>query len=225
MHLLSRRRKDTFTSPRRTVFLLRHPEIDNPPSQRRYIGHTDLPLSDTGRRQAAAWAKALSPVWFDAIACSDLRRCKQTAIPIAGDRQVAVQPLRMLREVYLGDWEGLSVEDVRRSFGGEYYRRGQALADHCPPGGESFRNLAERVLPAFCQVVKHAAGPVLVVGHAGVNRVILCHILGMPLESMFRLGQDYAAMNLIETDGDRFRVVGINIPLSAWPTQYLAPAC
>jgi probable phosphoglycerate mutase len=217
MHFPKRTNPRRVTSPQRTIFLLRHPEVDNPASQRRYIGHTDLPLNETGRSQAAAWARALSPVWFDAIVCSDLRRCVQTALPIAKNRHVAIQPLRMLREVHLGAWEGLSFKDVRTSFGGEYYRRGQALADHSPPGGESFRNLAERVLPIFYQVVEHAAGPVLVVGHAGVNRVILCHILGMPLESMFRLGQDYAAMNLIEAYGDGFRVVGINIPSDAWP--------
>ena len=52
----------------------------------------------------------------------------------------------------------------------------------------------------------------MIVAHAGVNRVILCQVLGMDLANLFRLGQDYGALNLLERDKIFWQVVAMNIP-------------
>ncbi len=46
-------------------------------------------------------------------------------------------------------------------------------------------------------ILENLRGNLLVVGHAGVNRVILCHLLGMPLDRLFSIAQDFATLSII----------------------------
>jgi alpha-ribazole phosphatase len=195
------------------ICLLRHAEVEAADGLKRYIGQTDLPLSALGRQHCREWAERLVSITLEKIVCSDLQRSLETAKLIANRRSISVQPLRNLREIDLGAWEGLSFETVKAHYPEEYNRRGAALATHRPPGGESFSDLAQRVLPVFYKIAGNASAPVLLVGHAGVNRVILSHLLEMPLEAMFRLGQDYGAMNVIIPRGEQYQVEGINLSL------------
>ena len=103
------------------------------------------------------------------------------------------------------------MEEVRRTVPEEYERRGARPDCHRPPGGESFIDLRERVLPLFETILRDEEGPMLLVGHAGVNRVILCHLLGMPLDNLFRLGQDYGCMNIIVREKGSLRVDAMNL--------------
>jgi probable phosphoglycerate mutase len=90
--------------------------------------------------------------------------------------------------------------------------RGENLESYRPPGGESFSDLASRVVPVFGSIVKNAeGGNLLIVAHAGVNRVILCHGLGMPLANLFRICQDYGCMNILELSGGSLRLKAMNI--------------
>jgi alpha-ribazole phosphatase/probable phosphoglycerate mutase len=74
-------------------------------------------------------------------------------------------------------------------------------------GGESTIMVKERVIPELDGIVKkHGDEEVAIVAHGGINRIVLCHILGIPLENIFRIEQDYAAVNIIEF-WDRYPVV------------------
>ena len=81
----------------------------------------------------------------------------------------------------------------------EYEQRGRDIENFRPPGGESFGDLAARVL-SFWESVIEGSGPgtIAIAAHAGVNRVILCHVLGMPLRNLFRLGQCPGCVDVIE---------------------------
>jgi probable phosphoglycerate mutase len=80
-----------------------------------------------------------------------------------------------------------------------------------PPAGESFLDLQQRVVPVFEKEVDHAGGNILMVAHAGVNRMILCHLLGMPPEHLFRLVQDWGSMNLIDRQAGKYRIHCLNL--------------
>jgi len=59
--------------------------------------------------------------------------------------------------------------------------------------------LRDRVIEALGRILDHHQGAnVLVAAHGGVNRVILCHVMGIPLENIFRIEQDHGAVNIIE---------------------------
>lgn len=179
------------------IYLLRHGQIGDAASPRRYIGQTDLPLTEEGQYQARELAVYFSKTSLAKIVCSDLQRSLQTARIIAEKHPVKVETLSAFREVNLGEWEGLTFHAVKAEAPAEWRLRGKKLADHRPPGAESFRDLHHRVVPMFETLAKETQGDLMIVGHAGVNRVILCHLLEMPLQRMFCLSQDYAAVNVI----------------------------
>jgi probable phosphoglycerate mutase len=55
-----------------------------------------------------------------------------------------------------------------------------------------------------------AKGNILIVGHAGINRLLLCHMLGMPIENLFRFSQDYACINIIVYERGQYCVKLLN---------------
>lgn len=136
-----------------------------------------------------------------------------------------MRSLRSLREIALGGWDGLPVAEVQRRFPGEYERRGKEMMTYQPPGGESFADLQARVVPTFLDILNRESGHVLMVGHAGVNRAILCHIQKRPLEELFRIPQTYAGLNIIQRHGDSIIVHAVNIPpeLSGWSSLVEVP--
>jgi alpha-ribazole phosphatase len=192
------------------IYLLRHGTVKGS-EQRLFIGETDTPLAEKGREQARQWRRLLQKIEFETIYCSDLKRSEETARIIAGDNPVPIRVMPEFREICLGQWEGLSMEFVRRRFPEQWHRRGENIADYAPPGGESFREFRERVVPAFEAVTGKLRGRGVIIAHAGVNRVILSHLLGMPLSNIFRLSQDYGALNIIEYGKKSPRVIALNI--------------
>ena len=194
----------------KTIYLLRHGKIAVEGEQRRYIGQADLPLEAAGVRQAERLQALLERVGFDAVYCSDLVRSLDTAKIIAGKTQAQIMVYPELREINLGEWEGLTFDEVARSFPDQFAARGRDIAYYRTPGGESFAECGSRVMEAFQRILTEAKEPVIIVGHAGVNRLILCRILGMPLTNLFRINQDYACINIIQYMGNNSRIKAIN---------------
>lgn len=193
------------------ILLLRHGEIRTETDEKRFIGQLDLPLTDAGRRQAQYWHRFLAGVPLTAVVCSDLSRCLETARIVTADRTAGITALADLREIHLGQWDGLTFRQVRMRWPDAFQRRGQAVARFRPPAGESFADLRRRVVPAFERAVDQSGKVLLIVAHAGVNRVILCHILGIPLERLFGIGQEYGAMNLIDRQAGGYRIQSLNL--------------
>ncbi len=192
------------------IYLLRHGEIELQ-DKKRFIGQTDLPLNQNGLHQAHYWHQELSPVLFSRIYCSDLKRSYDTARIIAGLGQEDIHAMPQLREIHLGEWEGLSMLEMQTEFPEKWKKRGEDIVSYCPERGESFADLHDRAVPFFEQIVRELKGDVLIVAHGGVNRVILCHVLGMPLENLFRLGQDYGSLNIIDCNRTPMQITAMNI--------------
>lgn len=198
------------------IYLLRHGETGSA-GDKRFIGWTDVPLNETGISQAESWRVAFAGIGFDHIFSSNLDRTRLTAHIIARDRKITVHEVPELREIHLGELENLPFAEVQNRLPDTWRQRGKDLFAYRPAGGESFADLQQRVLPAFEKIAESAAGPVLIVAHAGVNRIILCHLLGMPPENLFRLGQDYACLNRIDTRKTPRCLVSLNQCLeSGW---------
>jgi alpha-ribazole phosphatase len=195
---------------KRLVFLLRHGDSRRD-YLKRYVGQVDIPLNEKGRAQAEKLRRQVAEIPFSAFYCSDLCRSLETARLIAGPRADEVKPLSGLREIFMGQWDGQPMDEVKKSFPREYRCRGEDIARHAAPGGESFADVRKRILPVFDAIAEASEGPVLIVGHAGINRVILTHLLGMPLENLFRIGQDYGCINIIVSERGSFSVRSMNL--------------
>ena len=199
--------------PAKRLFLIRHGQAGDP-TTKRYIGQTQTKLTQLGFSQAETLARWLATVPLERIVCSDLERCLQTAESIAGKHGLQAEPDAGLREIDLGGWDGKTFSEIKASQPEAFEQRGRNLAGFRPPGGESFADLQTRVMPVLTAIMAQATGNVAVVGHAGVNRVAFCHWLGLPLSSLFQLGQDPGCLNILEFSFRTFRRVrALNLSL------------
>ena len=192
-----------------TIYLLRHGALAAG-SRDRFIGQLDLPLAPDGIAQAEALGEALRERPIDAIYCSDLARSQQTAKIIAGQTAIPIEVRRALREISLGDWEGLSRREVAARFPEDYAARGADLENYRVAGGESFADCRLRVLAAWEEIVRGNGQNIVIVGHAGVNRLLLCALLARPVASLFDIAQDYGCVNVTEHDASSLCVSLIN---------------
>src|SRR5512133_1433936 len=93
------------------LLLVRHGET-NWNRERRFQGHADPPLNDAGREQARELAETLAGEGIDAIYTSDLQRARETAEILAARFGSEVVALRELREIDVGDWQGLTWPEI-----------------------------------------------------------------------------------------------------------------
>jgi alpha-ribazole phosphatase len=166
---------------------------------RRFIGHLDVPLSALGEAQIAALAARLRGIRFDAIYCSDLQRTRRSAEILAAPHRLTPIANPALREFAMGDWDGLTAEEIRALDAVAFKAWISDVGRFQFPGGESLQDLQARVLPAFEAIVgRHRGGTVAMVAHGGSNRAILCRALELGPERLLALGQDYAALSVLE---------------------------
>lgn len=191
------------------IYLIRHGEITQL-RPRRFVGQLDLPLTRTGCAQIQAVAQYLQDKGIARLLCSPLSRCVHGADIIGQVLGLSPELVPEMREISLGAWEGLTVDEVKSRFPGQYAARGQDLAGFCPQGGESFTDVQTRVWPVVEALMQEDNGAVAVVAHGGVNRAILCRVLGMPLANVFALGQDYGCVNIIEAHPAQIQVALLN---------------
>lgn len=190
-----------------TIYLIRHGEIVGRSKDHRFIGRMDLPLSDLGREQMRRLAGHPVLQGVDKVLTSPLLRCTESAtILTAHLKCTATEVIPDLAEIDLGEWEGLTVDEVKNRFPGQYEARGGNLADFRPENGESFADLQSRCWPILERAAACACKDVAIVAHAGVNRVLLCKILDIPLGDLFRLQQEFGCCNIINRDGARYHV-------------------
>ena len=188
--------------PTRRVYLLRHGETANA-HQVCLNGHFDVDVSPWGTTQFEKLSAALGATPLKAVYSSDLRRTKDGADRIAQPHSLEPMAVQEFRELSFGIWEGLSVEEIDKKFPGQLAARSQNIEKFSVEGGETFRQLQDRVLPKFHEIIaRHPTDSIAIVAHGGVNRVILGHILGIPIKKIFRIHQDYAALNIIQYYGD-----------------------
>jgi broad specificity phosphatase PhoE len=197
------------------IFLWRHPEVQGY-KEGRFFGHQDIGLSKDGREQVRAMAKRMTAERLTAVYCSDLQRTRVAAEAIGRLQRPRrkPEPLPALRELNLGIWEGMTYNDIAARYPQDLAARYQDLAGFRIAEGESLLDLAERVVPAFMNMVAdNKGGRVCVVAHAGVNRVIMAKLMGAPLDRVFRLGQDYACLNIIDVFEDGLPLIqNLNLP-------------
>lgn len=192
------------------IYLLRHGEIDTT-VPRRFLGRTDLPLNNTGIRQALNLGEQLRSIPFTRVIASPLQRAVQTAALVSGRPNVSVERIDGLTEINLGDWEGRTVAEIEQCFPGAYQERGRDLEHYRPRGGESFGDLAARVCPVLSDLATQSTGPLLIVAHAGVNRVVLSRLLHRPVQRLLEIPQGYGAVNILRAGSQGIEVAVINL--------------
>lgn len=204
-----------------TLYLIRHGETEGS-EEKRYKGMIDVPLSERGIRQMEEASKYIVELTqnrsnphippllkggegklLDAVYCSDLSRAVKSAEIIAEPFKLSPVKINKLRERDFGVWEGMSFDEIKEKYPEDFTSWLKNPLRFSPTGGENTLEVKERCMNAIDRVVDtHNGENIAVVAHGGVIRIILCQFLGIPLENIFMIEQDYGAVNIIEFHGN-----------------------
>ena len=181
------------------LYLMRHGQVKGHDEQR-INGHDDVELTEEGIAQSHRLGKRLKEKGITAVCSSDLKRSLEGARIIAEYLGLKPEPpLKELREKHFGIFEGLTLREIKQRFPGELDQQLDDWIGYCPPGAESLADVVHRVVPALSRIIeRHQGESVALVGHGGINRIILIHALGMKIEDVFRLEQDYGCLNILD---------------------------
>lgn len=201
----------------RSLILVRHGVTAWNRAQR-LQGHTDTPLDAEGCAQAQRVAARLASICpeLSAVFSSDLSRARMTAEAIALQFGLPVSTSIQLRETSLGDWEGLTFDEIIARGDGEKLARYRADAyNNRPPGAEQIVDVWARMQRAAEEIRDaHPAGSIAIVGHGGSLKVLLCAALGASIDSMKHIYLSNAGISIIEETGEpanrRSRIVLMN---------------
>ena len=180
------------------LFLFRHGETQSNIEQR-YQGKSNSHLTELGIKESNLLSDALKNIPFKAIYSSTLDRSNETAKIIAGPHNLDVTKVDGLKERDYGDWENLTFTDIKEKYSDIYeeWLKDPGLAKI--PKAESLKDLQARGVKAIESIVKkHKGETIAVIGHGGINRVILFHYMNLDLDNFWRIKQDNCSINIIE---------------------------
>ena len=183
---------------RTRLLLVRHGEITTS-REWRYVGHLDVDLTETGVKQMKRIGERLKNERVDVLLSSDLQRTRKGAEIIGTMIGLKPQPNAAFREINLGEWEGLTRDEIVAQFPVDFEERSQNLPYFRIRNGESFADLQARVIRQIETVLEEYKGKnIALIAHGGVNRVIITHVLGMALSNLTRIDQAYGCLNIID---------------------------
>ncbi len=185
------------------VLLVRHGETAWN-REGRYQGRTDIPLSPDGEAQVRALGQRLAHLPIDIAIASPLSRAKNTAQAILAGRETPLELDEGLLEISHGQWEGQLASDIELSHA-EMFGTWRSRPDRDVPAGpeaETLGDVEDRAWPVLVRVFARleALGPdatALIAAHDAVNRVLLCHVLGLPLSRVWMFRQAPATLNVM----------------------------
>jgi alpha-ribazole phosphatase len=199
------------------IYLIRHGETEGAETKR-YKGHIDVPLSGNGIRQMERVAEYISAkvrkrgsaeVTYElaslrasgisAVYTSDLSRAIKSAEIIAEPHGLKPIVTPELKERNFGAWEGMTFDEIKEKWPDAFNAWAANPLKFSPMGGESTSEARDRAMTAFKEILEGRSGETTaIVSHGGIIRIILCELLGIPLENIFRIDQGYGCLNIIE---------------------------
>jgi probable phosphoglycerate mutase len=188
-------------------------------SEHRIQGQLDPPLSDEGRRQAERVGWRIAGRRLAGLYSSDLKRAFETAQAIEAATGLRAEPMAGLREIFLGEWEGLRTDDLAQRFPEAWASWTDEPDWDLVPGGEGAALFETRVAAALDEILgRHAQGDVVVVTHGGVIQIALHRVIGRPSRGLFPFKIQNASISVIERRDGRMVIGGVN------DTSHLDPA-
>lgn len=189
-----------------TVFyLIRHAEPEFGGEKRICLGRKlDVPLSETGRKQASLLGEQFCNRHLDAVYTSPLIRAKQTAdaLPQNCPHYVAQE----LTEVDSGEWDGMRFADIYAHYP-SFFENSKGGGGNTPPGGESDEEALARSVTFLYKLTEQKGKCFALVTHSGVGRILVCSLMGMPMYLKRTIPMQYASCTEIRYNEGSWRVV------------------
>lgn len=192
------------------ITLVRHGET--PWNRSRLLqGRSDIALCDRGRQQAEVLSSALSSIPFHSVYCSPLARATETAKILSKPHRISPKIDMGFIEINFGEWEGKTPETLSQSYPGQYERWLVNPNEVTVAKAEPLAEAQTRVVHSLERIAEENENSVVcIVGHGGINRVLLLSLMQADLGAFWRLRQDTACLNLIEILDDIPRINLLN---------------
>lgn len=185
------------------LLLVRHGETQwNRES--RFQGIRDIPLNENGQRQAQKAADFLKDIPIDFAISSPLLRPKETAeIILQYHLGIDLELVPDLMEICHGLWEGKLESEIEKDFPGLLQAWKDMPEKVQMPEGENLQQVWDRAIAAWDKIVEKYANPqapltVIVVAHDAINKVILCHLMGLKPDNIWNIKQGNGAVSVID---------------------------
>lgn len=176
------------------IDLMRHGE---PVGGSRYRGQMDDPLSHSGWQEMRKRLGQERP--WDAIISSPLSRCLEFARELSAESGIPLETDDRLKEIGFGEWQGKTREELTRFDPGVVQRFYRDPTTYRPDGAEGLAEFRTRVVEALKDILDRYPGQhVLLICHAGIIRMVLAHILEIPLSNLFRIKVATACLTRVE---------------------------
>ncbi len=185
------------------LFLISHGNTIDEESKKIYKGRLDVPLSRIGVERMEKAAAFLATFKIDRVYTSTLSRSIESGRAVARAQALDIGLDPAFDEVAFGLWEGLSFDEIRERYPEEHALWTADPGAHPPPQGESFLDAQARSMNRLNQIMdEHRGRKVAVVAHAGILRIMIFSLLDLGLTRLFRLGQDYGCINIVDVYED-----------------------
>jgi alpha-ribazole phosphatase len=185
------------------LILIRHGNTIDEDTKKVYKGRIDIPLSPTGVARMEKASAFLADFPMDRIFTSTLSRSIESGRIVAGPQKPEIEIEPAFDEVSFGVWEGLSFNEIRERYPEEQARWIADPETYPPPGGESFESARKRSMDRLAAVLEECRGQTIaVVAHAGILRIMIFSLMEIRLSRLFRIGQDYGAINIVDVWDD-----------------------
>lgn len=180
------------------LYFLRHGQTPLSRENRFCGSGTDAPLTEDGLEMARAFWEFYRSEQWNAIYHSPLERTRVTAEIIAKGTPILCDD--RLTEIFYGDWESKTVEEVSNEYHDEHVSWTADPAWYPPTGGEAATSVANRVLSAIADIrSEFEDGKVLIVSHKATIRIALCGLVGIDVgRYRYRLACPVGSVNVVE---------------------------
>lgn len=174
--------------------------------ENRFTGWVDVPLSPKGVQEAKQAGEKLRGFSFNRAFTSVLKRANDTlqlALETIGQSTIPIEKDRALNERMYGDLQGLDKAETAKKFGDEQVKIWRRSYDVRPPGGESLKDTAERVLPYYEQTIKPfilKGETILIAAHGNSLRALVMELEQLSREQVLELNIPTGAPLLYELD-------------------------
>ncbi len=179
------------------LHLLRHGETE---AGQVFCGSTDVPLNQKGWKQMRQ-SVADQIIDWNCIITSPLKRCAEFATELSAQRSIPLYYDERLKEMHFGTWEGFSASEIMRNNADQLTRFWRDPVRYTPPEAEALTAFKARVMSAWSDLIeRYQDDRILLVTHAGVIKVLFCHILQRPIHQLLEFEVEHAVLRHVQIE-------------------------
>jgi broad specificity phosphatase PhoE len=172
-----------------------------------FRGSKDIPLNETGKKQAQRVGNYFSKRHIDRIISSPLSRAIQTAEAVSSATGIKFESAKEFADMNFGIWEGLSLREVEERFPTDF-RLWKASPDKLRvESGETLAMVRDRISAGLANISCDREDAVVIVTHRVICKILILNALGLGNDHFWDMKYDPGSISLLEYNNGRYTLV------------------